>query len=131
VKDANVKPHSIDYVCAHGTGTKANDLAEAKAIRRLFDSERNGKPLVTSIKSMLGHTMGAASAIESIACVLSIDKGIIPPTINLEEQDPECDVHCVANKAIEKEVKTVLNNAFAFGGNNSCVIFSESGDQLI
>ena len=124
MKDANVEPHGIDYVCAHGTGTKANDLAEAKAIRRLFDNKRNGKPLVTSIKSMLGHTMGAASAIESIACVLSIDKGIIPPTINLEEQDPECDVDCVANKAIEKEVKTVLNNAFAFGGNNSCVIFS-------
>lgn len=124
VKDASVDVHTIDYVCAHGTGTKANDLAEAKAIRRLFDSKRNNRPFVTSIKSMLGHTMGAASAIESIACVLSIDSGIIPPTINLEEQDPECDVHCVANKAMEEEVKTVLNNAFAFGGNNSCVIFS-------
>ena len=124
VDDAGVAPQAIDYVCAHGTGTKANDLAEAKAIRRLFDGKRNGRPLVTSIKSMLGHTMGAASAIESIACVLSIDSGIIPPTTNLEEQDPECDVHCVANKAMEEEVRTVLNNAFAFGGNNSCVIFS-------
>jgi 3-oxoacyl-[acyl-carrier-protein] synthase II len=124
VKDASIDPQTIDYVCAHGTGTKANDLAEANAIRRLFDGERNGGPLVTSIKSMLGHTMGAASAIESIACVLSIDTGVIPPTINLEEQDPECDVQCVANKAMKEEVKTVLNNAFAFGGNNSCVVFS-------
>ena len=79
---------------------------------------------MTSIKSMLGHTMGAASAMESIACALSIHTGIIPPTINLEEQDPACDIHCVANEAIEMKVKTVLNNAFAFGGNNSCVVFS-------
>jgi len=127
VKDANMNPEAIDYVCAHGTGTKANDLAESKAIRRLFKG--NGRTLVTSIKSMLGHTMGAASAIESIACVLSIESGAIPPTINLEEQDPECAIHCVANKALKKRVSTVLNNAFAFGGNNSCVIFSQRENQ--
>lgn len=124
MKDARIGPDAIDYICAHGTGTKANDIAEAKAICRLFDGKSNDRPLVTSIKSMLGHTMGAASAIESVACVLSIDGGIIPPTINLNDQDPECNVECVANEAMEKEVGTVLNNAFAFGGNNACVVFS-------
>ncbi|MBI4257222.1 beta-ketoacyl-[acyl-carrier-protein] synthase family protein [Candidatus Uhrbacteria bacterium] len=130
LKDAKVESRDVDYICAHGTGTKANDLAESKAICRLFGSrQKNGSPLVTSIKSMLGHTMGAASAIESISCVLSIDTGIIPPTINLEEQDPGCDIHCVANAALERRVNTVLNNAFAFGGNNSCVVFSNGCDR--
>lgn len=112
----------IDYICAHGTGTVANDRAEAKAIRKLFDKHADAVH-VSSIKSMLGHTMGAASAIESVACVLCLDSGYLPPNINLIEQDPECPIICVANTSMKKEPRVVMNNAFAFGGNNACVIF--------
>jgi len=124
--DAKVEPEEIDYICAHGTGTKANDISEAKAISRIFQKKNtNSMPLVTSIKSMLGHTMGAASAIEALTCALSIDTGFIPPTINLEKQDPECGISCVANTAVKRDIRIVINNAFAFGGNNSCVVFSK------
>jgi len=114
-----LKPDSIDYICAHGTGTRHNDRTESQAINRVFN---NRKVAVSSIKSMLGHTMGAASAIEAIACCLAIKEGIIPPTINYQTPDPECDIDCVPNKAREQEVKIVLNNGFAFGGNNCCLV---------
>lgn len=121
---SNIRTTDVDYISAHGTGTPANDSTECAAIRKVFGSDTD-KVCVSSIKSMLGHTMGAASAIEAVACVQSISTGYIPPTINLDEQDPACQIDCVPNKARQKKVRTAMNNAFAFGGNNSCVIFSQ------
>lgn len=110
-----------DYFCAHGTGTIENDRAESKVINNITASLPKRIP-VSSIKSMLGHTMGAASAIEAIACCLAIQDSIIPPTINYNNKDPECDICCVINKNEKKSMKVVLNNSQAFGGNNVCVL---------
>jgi 3-oxoacyl-[acyl-carrier-protein] synthase II len=87
--------------------------------------DRSSQVAVSSIKSMIGHTMGAASAIEAVACALAIDTGMIPPTINYETPDPECNLDVVPNHARSKGVTVALNNAYAFGGNNSCVAFSK------
>ena len=122
LEDAGLRPDSIDYVSAHGTGTKANDRIESAAIRGLFGT-REPAPL-SSIKSMIGHTMGAASALETIACCLAIETGSVPPTIHHETPDPECEVDVVANHARRQRVDVALNNAFAFGGNNSCLVLT-------
>jgi 3-oxoacyl-[acyl-carrier-protein] synthase II len=113
-----VQSADIDFVSAHGTGTRANDLTEAGAIRDVFDVP----PPVVSIKSMLGHTMGAAGALAVAAGALAITNGFIPPTINHRETDPECDVDCVPNTARAGRVDVVQNNALAFGGNNCVVV---------
>jgi 3-oxoacyl-[acyl-carrier-protein] synthase II len=118
LRDSAVSPEHVDYISAHGTGTPTNDRVESIAVRRLF-GDRASKLPMSSIKSMLGHTMGAASAIESVACSLALHTGMIPPTINYEEPDPECDVDCVPNEARDVKPKVVLNNAYAFGGNNA------------
>jgi 3-oxoacyl-[acyl-carrier-protein] synthase II len=120
-KDTGIKAADVDYICAHGTGTRHNDPAECQAIHEVFNSRTQSIP-VSSIKSMLGHTMGAASAIETIACALAIRHSAVPPTINFETPDPECAIDCVPNKARQKELGVVLNNGFAFGGNNSCLV---------
>lgn len=120
----NVAVDEVDYICAHGTGTKHNDLAESQAINAVFGEKTKDIP-VSSIKSMLGHTMGAASAIETIACCLAIEHEMIPPTINYETPDPECMVDCVPNVARKKKLNVVLNNGFAFGGNNSCLVLKK------
>ncbi len=119
--NAGISPDCVDYISAHGTGTVANDKAECSAIKEVFKDVFNKIP-ISSIKSMLGHTMGAASAIEAIACCLAISSSIIPPTINYETPDPECDIDCVPNRAKKKNVKIALNNSLAFGGNNACLI---------
>lgn len=124
LKDAEVEPEKVDYISAHGTGTPANDKTECGAIRNVFNARADNVP-VSSIKSMLGHTMGAASALEAIACVLAIHEGKIPPTINHVENDPECQVDCVPNSSRNVEVKTALNNSFAFGGNNICMVLGQ------
>ncbi len=111
----------VDYISAHGTGTPENDKAECEAINRVFGEFMRKIP-VSSIKSMLGHTMGAASALESIACCLAVKYGVIPPTINLENIDPFCDIDCVPNISRKHKVKVALNNSQAFGGNNACVL---------
>lgn len=121
LRNININPEDVDYVSAHGTGTVPNDKTECQAIKKVF-GERNDGMLISSIKSMLGHTMGAASAIEAISCCKSIETGWIPPTINYQTFDPDCNIDCVPNKAREKEINIVLNNAFAFGGNNCCVV---------
>lgn len=113
--------NEIDYISAHGTGTKENDRSECLAVNKIF-GKRVKKVPMSSIKSMLGHTMGAASAFETIACCLAIKYGQIPPTINFKEKDPECAIDCVPNKSVQKQVKVVLNNSQAFGGNNSCMV---------
>ncbi|MFF4367993.1 beta-ketoacyl-[acyl-carrier-protein] synthase family protein [Streptomyces sp. NPDC001594] len=119
---AGVGPEDVDFISAHGTGTKANDVTEARAIRQVFGDRT---PRTVSIKSMLGHSMGAASALASIGCALALTEGFIPPTINHVETDPECSVDCVPNHAIDAELRVVQNNGLAFGGNNSVVIFGK------
>lgn len=116
--NSSLFPADIDYICAHGTGTRNNDKAESLAIKEVFG---NKKIPTSSIKSMLGHTMGAASAIEAIACCLAIKNEVIPPTINYETPDPDCELDCVPNTARIQKINVVLNNGFAFGGNNSCL----------
>jgi 3-oxoacyl-(acyl-carrier-protein) synthase len=120
---AGLAPYHVSYISAHGTGTPANDGIEARAIRTVFGGAADSIP-VSSIKSMLGHTQGAASAIEAVSCLLAIRDGVMPPTINLKSPDPECDVDIVANVAREAEVAVAMNNAFGFGGNISCVVFA-------
>ncbi|NOY64252.1 MAG: beta-ketoacyl-[acyl-carrier-protein] synthase family protein [Nitrospirae bacterium] len=121
LKEAGISPLDVDYISAHGTGTPANDRAECAAIKEVFGERYMGIP-VSSIKSMLGHTMGAASAIEAIACSLAIKHSIIPPTINFETPDPECDIDCVPNRARKHEINYALNNSYAFGGNNASLV---------
>jgi 3-oxoacyl-[acyl-carrier-protein] synthase II len=128
LQDADVNPDGVDYISAHGTGTPANDRAECTAIHEVFGPRASQIP-VSSIKSMLGHTMGAASALEAIACALTIYTQWLPPTINFQEADIECAVDCVPNKTRDlDQLSIVLNNSFAFGGNNACVAFS-AADQ--
>ncbi len=121
LKNAGVRVKDINYISAHGTGTPINDKTESAAVRKVFYDRGNEVP-ISSIKSMLGHTMGAASALEAIASVLAIDRNEIPPTINYQTPDPECSIDCVPNHSRKKEVDVVLNNSFAFGGNNACVV---------
>jgi 3-oxoacyl-[acyl-carrier-protein] synthase II len=123
LKSAEVDPRHVDYISAHGTGTPTNDRLETIAIKRVFGDYAHRVP-ISSIKSMLGHTMGAASAIESVACVLAIADGCIPPTINLLNADPECDLDFVPLVSRSCKVDVALNNAYAFGGNNSSVVFA-------
>ncbi|HKW98853.1 MAG TPA: beta-ketoacyl-[acyl-carrier-protein] synthase family protein [Bryobacteraceae bacterium] len=118
LKESGVSAEEVDYISAHGTGTLTNDRVECCAVKTLF-AERASKLPMSSIKSMLGHTMGAASAIEAAACSLALSTGIIPPTINYENPDPECDIDCVPNQARKTDPRIVLNNAYAFGGNNA------------
>jgi 3-oxoacyl-[acyl-carrier-protein] synthase II len=124
LKASGVLPEEISYINAHGTGTPANDREESLAIKKVF-GDRYKKVAVSSSKSMLGHTMGAASAIEAIACCLAVKKDIIPPTINFEMPDPECDIDCVPNACRKQRVELALNNASAFGGNNACLVLKK------
>ena len=117
--DAGVTPDQVDLIAAHGTGTKANDTTECGAIHDVFATP----PRTVSVKSMLGHTMGAASALSAIACALALKESFIPPTINHVETDPACAVDCVPNRSVEADLRVVQNNALAFGGNNSVVLF--------
>ncbi|PIU39926.1 MAG: beta-ketoacyl-[acyl-carrier-protein] synthase II, partial [Candidatus Omnitrophica bacterium CG07_land_8_20_14_0_80_50_8] len=114
---------NVDYICAHGTGTQMNDKTEAQAIKSVF-GDRTKDIAVNSIKSILGHTMGAASAIEAVCCSLAVADSKIPPTINFETPDPDCPIDCVPNVAKSKQIRIALNNSFAFGGNNASVVFS-------
>src|SRR3970282_747874 len=118
LKESGIRIEEVDYISAHGTGTPTNDRAESIAVRSLFGA-RAGQVPISSIKSMVGHTMGAASAIEAAACALALDTAWIPPTINYEEPDPECDLDYVPNQARRTNPRVALNNAYAFGGNNA------------
>ena len=124
VKEAGVATEDIDYISAHGTGTPTNDRNESAAIKEVFGSRYKKIP-VSSIKSMLGHTMGAASALETVACALVVQNDIIPPTINFETPDLECDIDCVPNQARSHSVTIALNNSYAFGGNNASVVLKK------
>ncbi|MCG2722491.1 MAG: beta-ketoacyl-[acyl-carrier-protein] synthase family protein [Thermodesulfovibrionales bacterium] len=121
MKEAGIQKEDVDYISAHGTGTQANDRTECAAIKQVFGDRYKQIP-VSSIKSMIGHTMGAASAIEGVTCALVVKNDIIPPTINFETPDPECDIDCVPNKARKHTVNIALNNSYAFGGNNASLV---------
>ncbi len=122
---AGITCGDVDYISAHGTGTPANDREECLALRSVFADSSRRIP-VSSIKSMLGHTMGAASAIETVACCMAIAHGVVPPTVNFETPDPDCDIDCVPNVARRMRVRVALNTASAFGGNNACVALAEA-----
>ena len=128
LRNAGVSPDSVDYISAHGTGTKTNDVAETIAIKRVFGDHAD-RLLVSSIKSMIGHTMGAASAIEAGVCAMALAEGIAPPTMNYEMPDPECDLDVVPNAPRRKALEVALNNGFAFGGNNSCLVLGRYEDD--
>jgi 3-oxoacyl-[acyl-carrier-protein] synthase II len=119
--ESGLRPEDVSYISAHGTGTPTNDRLESIAVKRVFGAVARRVP-ISSIKSMLGHTMGAASAIETAVCALAVFENRIPPTMNLVEPDPECDLDCVPNVAREVRVQVAMNNAYAFGGNNASVI---------
>jgi 3-oxoacyl-[acyl-carrier-protein] synthase II len=121
---SQTEPHEVSYISAHGTGTLTNDRLETLAVKRLFGDAAYRIPM-SSIKSMLGHTMGAASAIEAAVCALAVYHDRIPPTINLKEPDPECDLDYVPNSAREHEVSVAMNNAYAFGGNNASLLLKK------
>lgn len=124
VKDAAVRPEEVSYINAHGTSTKYNDEYETAAIKKVF-GEHAYKIPVSSTKSMTGHLLGAAGGVEAIVCILSIQKGKIPPTINYENPDPECDLDYVPNTARDAEITYALSNSFGFGGTNACVLFKK------
>ncbi|GLH99272.1 beta-ketoacyl-[acyl-carrier-protein] synthase family protein [Phytohabitans aurantiacus] len=123
-RHAGIEPADVDFISAHGTGTRANDVTETGAITKVFTRP----PPTISIKSMIGHTMGAASALAAAACALAIREGFIPPTINHNVTDPECGVDCVPNEARPADVNIVQNNALAFAGNNAVLILGRYRD---
>ena len=125
---ARLRPDEVSYVNAHGTGTRTNDLLETRAIRRALGPAADAVP-VSSIKSMLGHTMGAASALEAIACCLATEHGVVPPTRHLETPDPECDLDYVPEGARAMPVRVAMSNSSAFGGNNAAVVFAAAGSR--
>jgi 3-oxoacyl-[acyl-carrier-protein] synthase II len=124
LKRGRINVSEIDYINAHGTSTLLNDKCETAAIKAVFNDYAYHIP-VSSTKSMTGHLIGAAGAIEAIICTLAIRHGLIPPTINLEHPDPECDLDYVPNKARQKKVRTAMSNSFGFGGHNSVLILRE------
>jgi 3-oxoacyl-[acyl-carrier-protein] synthase II len=119
---AKITPADVDYINAHATSTGLGDIAETKAIKMVWGEEQAKKVTISATKSMTGHLLGGAGAVEMAACILSIRDGIIPPTINLENPDPECDLDYTANKAREKKVRVALNNSFGFGGHNATLV---------
>ncbi|MEE9419650.1 MAG: beta-ketoacyl-ACP synthase II [Desulfatiglandaceae bacterium] len=119
---AGLRPDQIDYINAHGTSTKLNDLSENKAIKAVF-GEHAYKLAISSTKSMTGHLLGGAGGVEAVYTALTIKRGIIPPTINYETPDPECDLDYVPNVARQAKVTTAMSNSFGFGGTNACLIF--------
>ena len=111
------------YVNAHGTGTPMNDSIETAAIKKALGEENARRAYVSSTKSMTGHMLGAAGAVEALACLFALNEGLVPPTINLNEQDEACDLNCVPNKAVKAEITLALSNSLGFGGHNACLAF--------
>ncbi len=132
LEKAGLNASDVDYVNAHGTSTPVGDVCETNAIKTFFgdharraDAVGEGGMMVSSTKSMTGHLLGAAGAVETIVCALAIKNGVVPPTINLENPSPECDLDYVANTARKKKVRVALNNSFGFGGHNASLVTRE------
>ncbi|PIY82651.1 MAG: 3-oxoacyl-ACP synthase [Candidatus Omnitrophica bacterium CG_4_10_14_0_8_um_filter_44_12] len=123
IKEAKISKEDVDYISAHGTGTPQNDKTECAAIKKVFGKNYKTIPC-SSIKSMLGHTMGAASAIEAMSCCFAIRDKIAPPTINYDTLDKECAIDCVPNEARKINIRVAVNNSSAFGGNNACLVLA-------
>ncbi len=123
LNSAKLNPEDVQYISAHGTGTKVNDRVETLAIKTVFGSAATHIP-VSSIKSMIGHTMGASSAIEAVLCVLALERNVIPPTINYSEPDPLCDLDYVPNTARDLLVNNIVSNSYGFFGNNASIVIS-------
>jgi 3-oxoacyl-[acyl-carrier-protein] synthase II len=127
IADAGLSPQDIDYVNAHGTSTPPNDRVETHALKRVFGES---VPLISSTKSMTGHTLGAAGALESVFCILAMQDSVLPPTINLDHPDPDCDLDYVANKARPANVRYAMTNSLGFGGHNASLVFGQvAGEQ--
>jgi 3-oxoacyl-[acyl-carrier-protein] synthase II len=124
--DAGMDPDEIDYINAHGTSTPPNDRAETAAIKTVFGERAYAIP-VSSTKSMTGHMLGAGGGVEAIACIRAMNEGIVPPTINYENPDPDCDLDYVPNQARSATVAAAMSNSFGFGGHNATVIFRRFG----
>jgi 3-oxoacyl-[acyl-carrier-protein] synthase II len=124
MRHAKVNPNQVDYINAHGTSTPIGDVCETKAIKQALGNDAS-KTMVSSTKSMTGHLLGAAGGVEFAACALAIKHGAVPPTINLEDPDPECDLDYVPNTAREAKVKVAMSNSFGFGGHNASLVASE------
>jgi 3-oxoacyl-[acyl-carrier-protein] synthase II len=122
LQKANLRPDQIDYINAHGTSTPFNDSTETQAIKTFFGDHAYKIP-VSSTKSMTGHTLGAAGAVEAVISIQSILNGIIPPTMNLHHPDPECDLDYVPNEARHARVDVAMSNSMGFGGHNTCLVF--------
>ena len=122
MEQAHITPQEVNYVSAHGTGTKFNDLSESIAIKRVFADQRVP---ISSIKALIGHTLGSASALEAVACCLALRDQIIPPTWNYQQKDLDCDMDVVPNEPRPANLKTVISNSYAFGGSNSCLVLRQ------
>ena len=123
MKEAGYTDADAVYVNAHGTGTPMNDVIETDAIKKALGEDNAKKAYVSSTKSMTGHMLGAAGAIEALACLFALNEGMIPPTINLNEQDENCDLNCVPNTAVKADITLALSNSLGFGGHNACLAF--------
>ena len=123
--DAGVRPDEVDYINAHATSTPVGDAAEARAIQIVF-GEAAGRIPVSATKSMTGHALSGAAAIDAAACLTALDRQAVPPTMNLTDPDPECDLCHVAFQARDQRVRVVLSNSFGFGGSNTCLILRKA-----
>src|SRR5205807_9120026 len=121
LQEARVDPQDVDYINAHGTSTRLNDQMETMAVKRVFNGAAEALPL-SSIKSMIGHLIGAAGAVEAVALALTLHDGVLPPTINQESPDPECDLDYVPNQARDYPVNVGLSTSFGFGGQNAALV---------
>ena len=122
--DAGVTPEQVDYLNAHGTATPINDAFETNAVKLAFGEAAKGLH-ISSTKSMTGHLLGGAAAIEAVACVMAIRDGVVPPTIGYEQPDPECDLDVTPNQAVSMPVRVAISNSLGFGGHNACILFKK------
>ncbi len=120
---ASVAANQVDYINAHGTATRANDHLETKAIKKVFGEKDAGDLAISSTKSMVGHCLGAGGAIEAVATILALREQVVPPTIHLDEPDPDCDLDYVPLQSRPRKIRIALSNSFAFGGNNTSLVF--------
>lgn len=126
MSEAEIKENDKVYINAHGTSTPANDKTETLAIKKAFGEDRAKELLISSTKSMTGHMLGAAGGVEAVFSVLALDEGILPPTINYEQPDPECDLNYIPNKAVEQQVDFTMSTSLGFGGHNACIVFKKA-----